>query len=158
MIVYKGLNVKRLIGLGRLVSLCNLFVLHYRTIELFVLHLRAKTRRVNRTSIISNSNLLVEMYFPSINCWRVTILLLNLSNASNLLYTGLRLNLTLLTVLSFRHLPQMNPFWVFFKAVLGCKFAAIWRMRDVSIQLCHFSNESCLCSRGYRPHPLMLHE
>ena len=136
----------------------NFFVLNYRTIELFVLHLRSKTRTVNRTSISSNSNLPVETCLPSINCWRVTIRLLNLSSASNLLYTGLRLNLTLLAVFSFRHLPQINPFWVFFKAVLGCKFAAIWRRRDVSIQLCHFPNESCLYSRGYRPHPLMLHE
>ena len=133
MIIYEGLNVKRLIGLGMLVSLCNLFVLHYRTIELFVLHLRAKTCRVNRTSISSSSSLPVETYLPWINCWRVTILLLNLSNASNLLYTGLRSNLTLLTILSFRFLSLPTPFWFFLNAVLGCDLAAIWRVRDVPI-------------------------
>ena len=111
--------------------LCN--PLYYRTIESVVLHLRAKTCRVNRTSHSNNSSLPVETYLPWINCWIVIILLLNLSNASNLLYTGLRSNLTLLTILSFRFLLLLTPFWFFLNAVLGCDLAAIWRVRDVSI-------------------------
>ena len=110
--------------------------LYYRAIESVVLHFRAKTCRVNRTSHNNKSSLPVETYLPWLSCWIVTILRLNLSKASNLLYTGLRSNLTLLTILSFRSLLLLTPFWFFFNLVLSCNLAAIWRW-----EMCQFSGE-----------------
>ena len=114
----------------------GLVFVYYRTIELVVLHFRAKTCRVNRTSHNNKSSLPVETYFPWLSCWIVTILRLNLSKAFNLLYTGLRSNLTLLTILSFRSLLLLTPFWFFFNVVLSCNLAAIWRW-----EMCQFSGE-----------------